>query len=96
MEGTGTFVQFLFFFDENLQIDMDTGQGFAEDSSPLVMQTCDVVFKEEVEEMEEMKTDGFPETESCQVFIKEEVQEDHVKKTFEPAVSCGDVDPLAR
>jgi hypothetical protein len=72
-----------------LQIDMDTGQDF-------VMQTCDVVFKEEAEEMEEMKTDGFPEMESCQVFIKEEVQEEHVKKTLGPAVSCGDVDPLAR
>jgi hypothetical protein len=75
---------------------MDTGQGFAEDTSPLVMKTCDVVFKEEVEEMEDMKTDVFPVVESCQVFIKEEVQEEHVKKTIEPAVSCGDVDPLAR
>jgi hypothetical protein len=75
---------------------MDTGQSFAEDTSLLVIKTCDVVLKEEVEEMEEMKTEKFPETESCQVFIKEEVQEEHVKKTFEPAVSCGDVDPLAR
>ncbi len=75
---------------------MDTGQGFAEDTSLLVMETCDVILKEEVEEMEEMKIDGFPEVESCQVFIKEEVQEEHVKKTFEPAVSCSDVDPLAR
>ncbi len=75
---------------------MDTGQGFAEDTSLLAIKTCDVVLKEEVKEIEEMKTDWFPEMESCQVFIKEEVQEEHVKKNFEPAVSCGDVDPLAR